>query len=138
MFVKVCGITRRQDAEIAADLGASAIGFLFWPGSPRYIEPAQARAIAARMPMTVARIGVFVDEPLARVVETADLVGLDGVQLHGEETPEYCRQLIKTMSGRQAGAERWAIKAVGLQDGKQLEVADFDRDVLILVDAYDP
>jgi phosphoribosylanthranilate isomerase len=93
LFVKVCGITRLQDAALAADLGASALGFVFWPGSPRYIGPAEARTIAGQLPPAVTRVGVFVNQAIEDVREVMDAVGLDVAQLHGEESPEYCRGL---------------------------------------------
>ena len=88
--VKVCGITRRDDALLAADLGASAVGFVFWPPSPRYVEPAAAAAIARELPADVAPIGVFVDAPVDDVRRIAAEVGLAAVQLHGDEPPTLC------------------------------------------------
>ena len=93
LFVKICGITRLQDAELASGLGAAALGFVFWPGSPRYVAPEAARTIAERIPPPVMKVGVFVDEPVDDVVRIIDEVGLDAAQLHGHETPEYCREL---------------------------------------------
>ena len=93
LFVKVCGITRLQDADLAADLGASAIGFIFWPGSPRYISPEDARGIVRRKAAGVKAVGVFVDEPVERVQQITALVGLDLVQLHGSESASVVRNL---------------------------------------------
>jgi len=83
--VKICGITRLEDAEVAVGLGADAIGFVFWPRSPRVVDRDTARAIAAEMPAFVTRVGVFVDMPPDEVAHTVGLVGLDVVQLHGDE-----------------------------------------------------
>ena len=88
--VKVCGITRRDDALLAADLGASAIGFVFWPGSPRYVEPETAAAIARELPADVAPVGVFVDPTVGDVRLIAAEVGLAAVQLHGDEPATLC------------------------------------------------
>ena len=88
--VKVCGITRRDDALLAADLGASAIGFVFWPGSPRYVEPETAAAIARELPADVAPVGVFVDPTVGEVRLIAAEVGLAAVQLHGDEPATLC------------------------------------------------
>ena len=88
--VKVCGITRRDDALLAADLGASAIGFVFWPGSPRYVEPETAAAIARELPADVAPVGVFVDPTVGEVRLIAAQVGLAAVQLHGDEPATLC------------------------------------------------
>ena len=90
LFVKICGMTRLQDAELAAGLGASALGFVFWPGSPRYVGPDSARLIAASVPAPVVKVGVFVDQPVGEVARIIDHVGLDSAQLHGHESPEYC------------------------------------------------
>ncbi len=87
MFVKICGITRLEDALLSADLGASAVGFVFAPDSPRAIAPEQARAIVEHLPACVSAIGVFVDAPVGQVREIAAFAGLSAVQLHGRETP---------------------------------------------------
>ena len=87
MIVKICGITRVEDATVAVSLGATAVGFIFWPGSPRRIAPADAAAIGAALPQEVWKVGVFVDAPaddIRRVIEEARLTA---VQLHGNETP---------------------------------------------------
>lgn len=83
MMVKVCGVTGIDDARIAADAGASAVGFNFYRTSPRYIAPEAARAIAAELPASLLRVGVFVDESPGLVRDVAAAVGLDVVQLHG-------------------------------------------------------
>jgi len=93
MFVKICGITRREDAEAAVEAGASAIGFVFWPKSPRFIDPYRARAIAARLLPFVTPVGLFVDQPLEHVNAVASLVRLGAVQLHGDETPEFAASI---------------------------------------------
>jgi phosphoribosylanthranilate isomerase len=84
--VKVCGITRREDAELAAALGAFAVGFVF-ASSPRRVTPESARAIAAALPPGIERVGVFQDEELAKVRAIAAAVPLTRVQLHGDEAP---------------------------------------------------
>lgn len=83
-IVKVCGITNQPDADAAIAAGATAIGFNFYPKSPRYIEPESAARIATP---GVRRVGVFVNEPTTRIVEIARLAALDVAQLHGDETP---------------------------------------------------
>jgi phosphoribosylanthranilate isomerase len=129
LFVKVCGITRLQDADLAADLGASAIGFIFWPGSPRYVSPEDARVIARRKAAGIKAVGVFVDEPVERVRQIADLVGLDMVQLHGSESPTVVRGLSRAIG---------VIKAVSFTNGAAPDLSEFDEDVLILLDTHDP
>jgi phosphoribosylanthranilate isomerase len=91
--VKICGITHLADALLAAELGAHALGFIFYAKSPRSIRPAEARAIIRRLPPFVATVGVFVDEEAAAVREIAAAAGLDWLQLHGSESPDYCRSL---------------------------------------------
>lgn len=92
-FLKICGMTRVGDALHAVREGATAIGFVFWKGSPRYIEPERAGEIAAALPATVTTVGVFVNEPVDAIRETARVAGLRMVQLHGEETPAYMEQI---------------------------------------------
>ena len=90
--VKICGITSMEDAAMAVAAGADAVGFVFWPGSPRAVDPAAARAIAATLPPFVLRVGVFVDASPEEMRRVADEVGLDLVQLHGSESPEAVSQ----------------------------------------------
>jgi tryptophan synthase beta chain len=127
MLVKICGITREEDACVAVGLGASAIGFVFWPGSPRCISPERAKAIVDRLPPLVSTVGVFVDETPGRVRAIAERVGLSAVQLHGEETPEAATRLgvrvIKTVRADSQGLEA---------------LADWPDSVTLLVDATDP
>ena len=136
LFVKICGITRVQDAELAAGLGASALGFVFWPDSPRYISAEAAKAIAAIVPGNVLKVGVFVDQPMEDVARILDDVGLDVAQLHGHESPEYCRQLKERYVV--SGPSRTVIKAVAMSGNGSVSIADFDPDVVLLVDAHDP
>jgi phosphoribosylanthranilate isomerase len=91
--IKICGITNLEDARLAADLGAHALGFIFYPKSPRAVRPDAAREIIRNLPPLVMTVGVFVDEEVATVRETAARAGLDWVQLHGQESPEYCRSI---------------------------------------------
>jgi len=91
MMVKICGITSAEDALAAVEAGASAIGFNFYPESPRYLTPAAAAAIAAQLPPFAMKVGVFVDEAPASVAAIARAVPLDIVQLHGGEAPAGVR-----------------------------------------------
>jgi phosphoribosylanthranilate isomerase len=91
--IKICGITNSGDALLAAELGAHALGFIFYKKSPRYITPDKARLIIGQLPPLVATVGVFVDEDASQVREIASLAGLDWIQLHGSESPDYCRSL---------------------------------------------
>ena len=90
MFVKICGITRAGDAHAAVDAGANAIGLVFWPGSPRFVDPFRARTIVRTLPPFVTAVGLFVNQPLEYIAGVASLVRLGAVQLHGDEDPaEY-------------------------------------------------
>jgi len=124
MIVKICGITRLEDAEAAVAAGAGAIGFIFWPKSPRFIDPHRARAIAAALPPFVTAVGVFVNQPLAYVNGVASLAGLGAVQLHGDETPEFA-----------ATVTRPVMKAVSIgRDEAQI----WPSRVRLLLDVHDP
>jgi len=85
MVLKICGITNAEDAAAAMDGGATAIGFNFWPRSPRYITPEEAARIESRP--GIRRVGVFVNEAPARIEEIGCVVRLDAAQLHGDEVP---------------------------------------------------
>jgi phosphoribosylanthranilate isomerase len=123
VIVKICGITRAEDAEVAVQAGASAVGFIFWPGSPRYIDPFRARDIAASLPPFVTPVGVFVDQPTDHVAGVASLVRLGAVQLHGREAP-----------GVAASLSRPVIKGITLRD----HVEPWPASVVLLLDAHDP
>ena len=106
--VKICGIRRLEDAQAAVAAGASAIGLNFWRPGRRYVAPEAARAIARAMPPFVAKVGVFADEDADVIRKVADLCGLDLLQLHGSETPEFClgfdRPVIKGIKMRDEGS----------------------------------
>lgn len=93
MRVKICGITTVRDAQVAARAGADAIGLVFAAGSPRRVTPEQAARIARALPSSVTPVGVFVNEPPARVAALARRCRLGRLQLHGDETPADCRAL---------------------------------------------
>jgi phosphoribosylanthranilate isomerase len=126
--VKICGITRDRDARQAAAAGADAIGFVFWPQSPRVVTPARAAKIGALLPRLVTRVGVFVNaspDQVARVVRRARL---DAIQLHGDENP-----------GDYAACGAAVIKALALESPADLRRARrYAREVTVLVDVRDP
>jgi phosphoribosylanthranilate isomerase len=109
MKVKICGITRPDDARQAAELGAWAIGLIFHADSPRRCEPAVAEEIAAELRRRTEIAGVFVNRPLEEVAELADRCSLSILQLHGDEGPVYCRE-----AARRTGAR--VMKAVLVKD----------------------
>ena len=91
--VKVCGITNLEDAWTATEAGADALGFVFVPNTPRYIEPDHANAIMRQIPPQVVTIGLFADADSAQIQEVATNCRLDAIQLHGNEPPELCHSL---------------------------------------------
>jgi phosphoribosylanthranilate isomerase len=95
MKVKVCGITSYEDAVLALEQGVDALGFNFFPRSPRYINPADARRIIRRLPPFFIAVGLFVNASKEEAEEIAHAAGVQIIQLHGNENPEYCRQLSK-------------------------------------------
>lgn len=86
-WVKICGITRREDAELALELGADALGFVLVRSSPRFIDPSMVRGMPGR------KVGVFENESVETVLRIADEANLDAIQLHGDETPEMCARM---------------------------------------------
>jgi len=88
MRVKICGITRMEDAQLAVELGASALGFIFYSGSPRFIAPADAAIIMSQLPRSIQKIAVFVSPSLQEVREQLERSGADIAQIHGEHSPE--------------------------------------------------
>jgi len=95
--VKICGLTRADEALACAELGADAVGCVFYPRSPRHVSEEQARAVFRSLPTTVCRVGVFVDEPFSKIMQKIERCELKAVQLHGRESPELVDEL------RQAG-----------------------------------
>lgn len=127
MKVKVCGITSYEDASAALESGADALGFNFFPRSPRYILPDTARSIIERLPPFAVTVGLFVNEASpARVQAAARAAGVRVLQLHGDETPDYCEALrewpvIKAVrvgeKGIPAGLDAYPVQAL-LLDAK--------------------
>lgn len=91
--VKICGITSLEDAMMAVEAGADALGFVFYDKSPRFINPLAAANIIAKLPPFVLTVGLFVNEELEKINWTADYCGLDLVQLHGDESPDECLEV---------------------------------------------
>lgn len=127
--VKVCGITNMEDALAAVEAGADLLGFNFYARSPRRVSPEEARRIVERLPEGVEGVGVFVNEPSPEEVERiARESGLGAVQLHGDETPEFCRGLRALTT----------IKALRVRaDYSPGAAADYATDA-VLLDAYAP
>lgn len=123
-LVKICGITTVADALAAVDAGADALGFNFYRPSPRYIAPPDARKIIDQLPENVLKVGVFVNEGIHSVERIAAEARLSAVQLHGDESPEYCNEL----------AAKFVIKAFGAGDNLNLKAYDVDA---IMLDTKD-
>jgi phosphoribosylanthranilate isomerase len=116
--VKICGITRHEDAELAVELGAWALGFILWARSPRAADPAIAAGIAAALRRRVELVGVFVNPALDELSQAAEALHLTHLQLHGDEGPAFCAE-----AGRRTGAK--VIKAVRIGSGADFQ--DLDR-----------
>lgn len=128
--VKICGITNWTDARRAVAAGADFLGFNFYRASPRYIQPAKARRIVRRLPQRIEVVGVFVNEPVAKMLEIARAVGLDYLQLHGDESPETVSRLKRTLP---------VIKALRVQESfRQARLAQFKRASALLLDGFQP
>ncbi|MBA2693791.1 MAG: phosphoribosylanthranilate isomerase [Rubrobacter sp.] len=127
IFTKVCGMTRPEDAEIAAESGADAIGLIF-AESPRKVGVESAREISASLPGSVRKVGVFVNERTERVREVASLVGLDIIQLHGDEGPDDVLLL------RDLGFT--VIKAMRVKDEHSLREMELFEPDFFLLDAW--
>ena len=93
--VKICGITTCEDAEIAVNYGASAIGMIFYEGSPRYIYPDKVKEWIPAIPAKMKKVGVFVNEKRKNIKTIVEKLNLDYIQLHGDESPEYCDKMIR-------------------------------------------
>jgi phosphoribosylanthranilate isomerase len=124
--VKICGVTTVEDALLAADLGASAIGLVFWPASPRFVEIKRAKTIVAALPPFVSAVGVFVNQ-VDEALSIAREVGLTAVQFHGDETPGSYRAFPIRV-----------IKSVTVQDlSAREEAAAVPPNATVLLDAHD-
>ncbi|MCL6434332.1 MAG: phosphoribosylanthranilate isomerase [Leptolyngbyaceae cyanobacterium HOT.MB2.61] len=138
--VKICGITRVEQGRAIAELGATTLGFICARQSPRYVSPEQIGAIVAELPLNQEgaircdRIGVFVNASLEEISKTVAIGHLSGVQLHGDESPEFCRQLRTVLPGIEI------IKALRVRTMEVLaEVTRYDGVIdALLLDAYHP
>jgi len=125
--VKICGITRLEDAELAVELGARALGFIFYPPSPRYVEPAQAASIIRALPPWVTTVGVFVKAGVPTMNRIAQECALDRLQLHGDEPPELMAQLARP-----------AYRAFRMQAASDVDAVLATRDAVLLLDTHVP
>ena len=128
MFVKICGITRLEDALAAVECGADALGFVFWPDSPRWIDPLRAQGIVAALPRPVMPVGVFVNQEVEDVNEIAAVARLGAIQLHGDETADYAARM-----------SRPVLKAMNVAAASNAAIdGTWPSPAMILLDAHDP
>jgi phosphoribosylanthranilate isomerase len=123
MILKICGITRPEDAWHAVAHGATALGFVFWPKSPRCADPLIVRRIVRSLPEGIRTVGVFVNQQFEDVRAIATIAGVSTVQLHGDETPDFAIDIDRSVwraSGSSAVLESWPLE------------------VTLLLDAHDP
>lgn len=134
MRIKICGITKAEQGRAIATSGATALGFICVPQSPRYVTPSQIRAIVEQLPATVDKIGVFANATIEEISQTVAIAGLTSVQLHGIESLQFCQQLRQSVLGVEI------IKALRVKTPEDLTLADVytKRVDTLLLDAYHP
>ena len=125
MEIKICGITNMDDAVMAFAYGANALGFIFYEKSPRYLTPEAARRIAHELPHDISKVGVFVNHDIQAVREIYEFCGLDMIQLHGDESPDYCREIPQAI----------LIKAISPSKEEDLNIASNYCARAIMIDA---
>ena len=125
--VKICGITRRQDAEFSVENGADALGLVFYPASPRAVTIAQAKEIVAKLPPFINIVALFVDADVEQVQACLNELPIDILQFHGNESAAYCEQFGKTY-----------LKAIRMRDNVDLAslAAEYASASAILLDSY--
>lgn len=123
--IKICGITNRDDALEAAELGADALGFNFYPESPRFISPEKAAEIIFQLPPFITPVGIFVNETEERVREVQAKSGIQVLQFHGDESPEFCERF-----------ESRVIKAIRVKDRESLHSIVHYKVTAMLLDSY--
>ncbi|HEY5672846.1 MAG TPA: phosphoribosylanthranilate isomerase [Malonomonas sp.] len=123
--IKICGITNLEDAMQAVEAGADALGFVFYDKSPRFVTPQEVQQIVAELPPFVTTVGLFVNEPAARIRRAMAAAQLDVVQLHGDEQPQDC--LLEPLP---------VIKALRVRDAASLQGAEGFKVSALLLDAW--
>jgi phosphoribosylanthranilate isomerase len=125
-WIKICGITNIEDGLKAASLGVDSLGFIFAP-SPRRVDPDVAKKIILALPKTLLKVGVFVNEDPEEVLRVAKYCGINGLQFHGKELPEYCQKFIYPV-----------FKAIHIRDLESLKDLEKYHNVFIILDTYSP
>jgi len=126
--VKICGIRSLEEAQAAVDVGADALGFNFWSPSARYVEPYAAREVITGIAPNVCTVGVFVNEEASRIVDIASELRLSAVQLHGDESPEFCERLASIRTFK-------TIKAIRVEQDFDLSLIESYRVNMVLLDS---
>jgi phosphoribosylanthranilate isomerase len=134
MRIKICGICQAEQGYAIAELGIKTLGFICVPSSPRYVTVEKARQILEKLPPNIQTIGVFADASLETIEQVVLATGFTGIQLHGNETTEFCREI------KQAFPDREIIKALRIQSAESLQKAIAYYSVVdaLLLDAYHP
>ncbi|HAG81850.1 MAG TPA: phosphoribosylanthranilate isomerase [Cyanobacteria bacterium UBA12227] len=134
MQVKICGITKPEQGQAIAQLGATALGFICVPASPRYVTPSQIRAVVDSLEVSINRVGVFADSRIEDICQVVSLGGLNAVQLHGSESLEFCIQLRQSLPGIEI------LKALRVKTPDSLNQAEIYANYVdtLLLDAYHP
>ena len=146
MYIKICGLTKLDQAQAIAQMGANALGFICVPSSPRYISAAAIGQITSKLTNSnltsfsdrLDLVGVFLNASASEIYETLELGGLNAVQLHGDESPEFCYEMRSHLEKNKPYVK--LIKALRVKDQAGLEQAKLFSDTVdvILLDAYDP
>jgi len=123
--IKICGITRYEDARIAINLGVDALGFIFYQKSPRFISPSDASDIIRQLPPFVSRVGVFVNETPDTILDIVAKTGINTIQLHGNENPNFCNQFFLPV-----------LKAFSVKPDSDLSIIDNYKISGILLDTW--
>ena len=126
--IKICGMTNQEDALFAASSGVDALGFIFYEKTPRFVTPEKAKGIIAALPGEVARIGVFVNHSYDEIERIRTFCNLDMIQLHGDESPEFCRRFPSSM----------VVRSFALRTEDDLRLLDDYPGTPILADSYAP
>ena len=134
MRVKICGIKQPEQGKAIAIAGATALGFICVPNTPRYVTKQQIRAVVEQLPKQIDQIGVFANSSVEEICQIVEFAGLTGVQLHGDESPEFCHQM------RSMLPEIEIIKALRIKNSQALEQVEiyFSSVDTLLLDAYNP
>lgn len=134
MRVKICGIKQPEQGKAIVIAGATALGFICVPNTPRYVTKQQIRAVVEQLPKQIDRIGVFANSSVEDICQIVEFAGLTGVQLHGDESPEFCQQLRSMLPDIEI------IKALRIKNSQALEQAQiyFSSVDTLLLDAYNP